>query len=142
MEELISIFALILFGVISIVSKIVNSQLQKPKNDLVVKPSKGARVKKSQRIPQAPLAAANKKTTDTTEKHHMLDNKKALIPDDDDEKTEKTKPEPVLVRTEIKDIIHETEIGTIANPMAKMIRNNRRFAIISHEILGKPKALQ
>lgn len=151
MEELISIIALVVFGIISIISKIVNSRLQTrndewsanlPQDQQGQKNHQNAVRPATQSKPGTASAPVNSdQLASAHRKPQMLDNKKALIPDEE-EPTVATKPAPAETGQSIKDIIHQTEISSATYGVAKKIKTDRRFAIISHEILGKPKALQ
>ena len=65
-----------------------------------------------------------------------VDPRQSLIPE------EAAPPPPLPPSAKIKDDIVESEIGS-DNPLSvDLLKSNRRFAIICHEVLGKPKALR
>ena len=65
-----------------------------------------------------------------------VDPRKPLIPE------EAAPPPPLPPSAKIKDSIADSEIGS-DNPLnVDLLKSDRRFAIICHEVLGKPKALR
>jgi hypothetical protein len=66
--------------------------------------------------------------------------RKSLIPEESEALP--APPPPLPSNPKIKDVIADSEIGKDKLLSVEELKNNRRFAIICHEVLGKPKALR
>lgn len=144
MEEILSIVFLIVFGIISIISKIVTAQ-KKQKNFASQAPIKPKPMKPTLKAVQKKslaTAAAGKPVQLAKPQPRAMANKKALIPED--ETPEAPPPVETAVsepKSPIDNFIMETEIGTNKDFFADKVKANKKFAILCHEVLGKPKAL-
>lgn len=142
MEDLIYFLIFVIFAGISIISKIVNAKKKQEENSFTKlanmlstpPPKTVATTRKVVSPQQKPVSASitNNQTPQTKKQNEMLADKKALIPEE-----------------EIAQLSNESEMTPISDigeypqsSFADSLKENRKFAIICHEILGKPKALQ
>ena len=154
MDDLISLIFFVVVGVISIIAKIVNSK--KEKDALLVRkvPVPGKIMRKTQSQLSSVPSVTAKSTLQNNSQWRLSESngtpvnqstqqkqKESLITEEEEvAKTAEPQSEPILITEENK--IAETAIGTQHNSVAQSIKKELKFAVICHEILGKPKALQ
>ena len=149
MEDLLGFLAFAVFAGISIIARIMNSKKKEgvftggvtPQKKLVPKKrqapataSKPIKQKVNQALQQyAAKPPAPPEQKPFLETHHEMTKKKSLI---QEEPEPAAKPKPASPPLPV-----ETPAPSYLS-MADAIKSNRKFAIICHEILGKPKALE
>lgn len=147
MEDLIPFLLFVAIGGITLISKIVEFKKKAASTTPVKPPAREPAIKSlltdfineitstPKVTPQQPPPLLKKKSKPSQPKK---DQRKSLIPEESS-----ALPPPHLPATaEIKDSIIDSEIGSDKPLGLDALKNNRRFAIICHEVLGKPKALR
>jgi hypothetical protein len=141
MEDLLAFLAFVVFAGISIISKIVAAKKKQDKLTGALKPV----TKKRQAPPPKPVKQKVRQNLQqysvkpvAAQPEQKQQPKKSLI---QEEPVPVTQPEPELVSELIPPLPVETSASSYLS-IADSLKANRKFAIICHEILGKPKALE
>ena len=148
MEDIIPVMLFVAIGAISLMKKIVESK-NKASASVVAKTPRKAPAKfplladfineitSSPQVTQKKATPQLKKVTKSAKL--KADPRKSLIPE---ESSTLSSPPPLPFAAKIKDSIADSESGKDKPLTVDVLKNNRRFAIICHEVLGNPKALR
>ena len=155
MEDLIAFLAFVIFAGISVVSKIINAKKKQDNFTRLSVPVKktvaphnnhsGQKIRQSlQQYSAMPTKTAQKQQSSSAsrkaflETRHEMQKKESLI-QEEPENIEPKEPQSV---PEVPPLLPIETPASSYSSIADSLKANRKFAIVCHEILGKPKALE